>query len=172
MGLVIFFYESIIFTYFDVIRFAYYYYYNSQLGNGLSDAQEEFNNISAIADNGLGACFYQETVPFWWGDWKFPLYHAGLNRGFNTATNGQYQVKLTAEPFEWISLNHEPIIIEINCNHYIVAFGYGVTHDINGYVKDKYFKVVDNGSTTSSNYYRPYMRRENWWNLHYGLKHV
>ena len=166
------FYESVIYTYFDVIRFAYYYYYNSQLSSGLSAARSAFDSISAIADYGLGKCFYDETVPFLWGEWLFPLYHGGLNRGFRTATNNQYQVQLTAEPYEWISLNHEPIIIEINCNHYIVAFGYGVTHDINGYVKDKYFKVVDNGSTTLSNYYRPYMRRENWWNLHYGLKHI
>lgn len=154
------------------IVFAYYDYYNSQLRNGLSDAQDEYNNISAIADNGLGACFYQATVPFLWGEWKFPLYHAGLNRGFNTATNGQYQVKLTAEPYEWISLDHEPIIIGINCNHYIVAFGYGVTRKNNGDVKDEYFLITDNGSRTSSTNYRPQMRKKNFWNLHYGLEHT
>ena len=107
--------------------YAVYDYYNSQLSNGLSDALDEYNNISGVADNGLAACFYNQTVPFWWGDWQFPLYHGGLNRGFRTATNNQYHVTLTCKPYDWITLNDQPIIIAINCSHYIVAFGYGVT---------------------------------------------
>ena len=149
-------------------NYAEYIYYNSQLSNELSDALDEYNNISGAADNGLAACFYNETAPFWWGDWQFPLYHGGLNRGFRAATNDQYHVKLTCKPYDWITLNDQPIIIAINCNHYIVAFGYGVTKNRNGNVKDKYFLVTDNGYTTSPSYH-PYMRKKNFWNLHYGL---
>ena len=54
--------------------------------------------------------------------------------------------------------------------HMLVAFGYGVTKKRNGNVKDKYFAVTDNGSTTGPTY-EPYMRRKNFWNLHYGLTH-
>ncbi len=61
-------------------------------------------------------------------------------------------------------------IIAIDCDHYIVAFGYGVTKKRNGNVKDKYFLVTDNGSTTGPSY-KPYMRRKSFWNLHYGLTH-
>lgn len=116
----------------------------------------------------LAACFYNETVPFQWGEWQFPLYHGELNRGFDAATNGQYKVKLTCKPYDWITLNDQPIIIAINCSHYIVAFGYGVTKKRDGSVKDKYFLVTDNGYTTSPSCH-PYMRKKNFWNLHYGL---
>lgn len=40
----------------------------------------------------------------------------------------------------------------------------------NGNVKDKYFMITDNGTTTAPTY-RPYMRKKNFWNLHYGLTH-
>lgn len=150
-------------------RYAEYVYYNNHLNN-LYDALNEYNHISEVADNGLAACFYNETVPFWWGTWKFPLYHGGLNRGFLAATNNEYHVTFTCSPYDWITLNDQPVIIAINCNHYIVAFGYGITKDTNGNIKDQYFLVTDNGSTTSPTYH-PYMRKKNFWNLHYGLTH-
>jgi hypothetical protein len=154
----------------NVNNYAFYDYSNSQLSVGVTEALEEYNRISEIADNGLAACFYNETVPFWWGEWQFPLYHAGLNRGFRNATNGQYYVTFTCKPYEWITLNNQPLIIAIDCNHYIVAFGYGVTKKSNGNVKDKYFFVTDNGHTTSPSY-EPYMRKKSFWDLHYGLTH-
>lgn len=137
---------------------------------GVNDALDNYVTRSNEADNGLTACFYNETAPFWHNhQWEFPLYHGGLNRGFNTATNGVYQVKFTCKPYDWITLNNEPVIIAINCNHYIVAFGTGVTKKKNGRVKDKYFAVTDNGYTTAASNYHPYMRKHNCWNLHYGL---
>lgn len=156
----------------DLINhYAYYDYSNSQLSVGILDALNEYNAISSEADNGLAACFYNETVPFWWGgEAQFPLYHGGLNRGFRNATNNQYYVTLTSKPYDWITLNNQPLIIAIDCDHYIVAFGYGVTKKRNGNVKDKYFLVTDNGSTTGPSY-KPYMRRKSFWNLHYGLTH-
>lgn len=166
---------SHIYYFFSYSSYSMYYFNDvdnsAQLGS--HTALYNFTTRSNEVDNGLTACFYNQTIPFvWGGKWEFPLYHGGLNRGFYTATNGQYQVKLTAKPYEWISLNHEPIIIEINCNHYIVAFGYGVTRKNNGDVKDEYFLITDNGSVTSSTNYRPQMRKKNFWNLHYGLKHT
>lgn len=149
--------------------YAWYSYDNTKLSGSRSDAWDEYDNLSAIADNGLAACFYRETVPFWWdGEWQFPLYHGGLNRGFRNATNDVYHVKLTCHPYDWITQNDEPLIIAINCNHYIVAFGYGVTKKKSGRVKDRYFLVTDNGATTGPSYH-PYMRKKNFWNLHYGL---
>lgn len=161
-------YNSYFYDYCPNGNYAEYNYYNSQLSVGRNAALAEYNSISAVADNGLCACFYNETVPFLAGEWQFPLYHGGLNRGFNIATNGQYKVKLTCKPYDWITLNDQPIIIGIDCNHYIVAFGYGITKKKNGNVKDKYFLVTDNGATTGPKYH-PYMRKKNFWNLHYGL---
>lgn len=109
-------------------------------------------------------------MPFWWdGEWTFPLYHGGLNRGFAVATNDEYKVVFNCKPYDWITLNNEPVLIAVNCDHYLVAFGTGVTKKKNGRVKDKYFAVVDNGTTTREYGYHPYMRKYNFWNLHYGL---
>lgn len=152
--------------------YAHYHYNDVSCPSSLDmqDALDNYTTRSSEADNGLTACFYNETVPFKnSGEWQFPLYHGGLNRGFNTATNGTYRVKLTCKPYDWITLNNEPVIIAINCNHYIVAFGTGVTKKKSGRVKDKYFAVTDNGYTTSAYGYHPYMRKYNCWNLHYGL---
>ena len=77
-------------------------------------------------------------------------------------------MKFTCKPYEWITLNHQPLIIAIDCSHYIVAFGYGVTRKNNGNVKDKYFLVTDNGYTMGTSH-KPYMRKKNFWDLHYGL---
>lgn len=133
------------------------------------EARDEYIRRSYLADYGLAACFYEETVPLYWKEWTFPLYHAGMNRGFAKATNDEYKVVLTCDPYEWITLNNEPVIIEVDCDHYIVAFGTGVTKKKNGRVKDKYFAIVDNGSFTKEHGYHPYMRKHNGWNLHYGL---
>lgn len=138
--------------------------------NKQSDALETFIERSNQADNGLTACFYKESVPFWWdNEWTFPLYHGGLNRGFAAATNDEYKVVFNCKPYDWITLNNEPVLIAVNCDHYLVAFGTGVTKKKNGRVKDKYFAVVDNGYTTKEYGYHPYMRKYNFWNLHYGL---
>lgn len=133
-------------------------------------ARNKYIERSDTADYGLAACFYQESVPVWWGKWQFPLYHGGLNRGFDTATDGEYKVKFTCCPYDWIVSKNEPVIIEINCDHYIVAFGTGTTHKKNGKIKDKYFAIADNGYTTGAYNYHPYMRKHNGWNLHYGMK--
>lgn len=150
----------------------YAYYDLSVDVSGLKkeEARDKFIERSQEADYGVAACFYKESVPVYWSEWKFPLYHGGLNRGFDTATNGKYKVFLTTDPYEWITLTNEPVIIGINCNHYIVAFGTGVTKKTNGRVKDKYFAIVDNGNTTGEYGYHPYMRKHNGWNLHYGLQ--
>jgi hypothetical protein len=132
-------------------------------------ALDNFVTRSFEADNGLAACFYDNTVPFFWdNEWKFPLYHSGLNNGFREATNDAYHVKFTCKPYKWITERYQPVIIAIDCNHYIVAFGTGVTKKTNGKIKDKFFLVTDNGNTIAPTY-RPYMRRYNFWNLHYGL---
>lgn len=150
-----------------------YAYYNigSVVVTGLrkEDARDRYIMRSHNADHGLTACFYEESVPLYWKKWTFPLYHGGLNRGFSKATNDEYKVELTCDPYEWITLNNEPVIIEVDCNHYIVAFGTGVTKKTNGQVKDKYFAIVDNGAFTQEYGYHPYMRKHNGWNLHYGL---
>ena len=156
------------FDYFMERNYAVYVYDNSQLDDFDGDPFTEYIMISELADSGLTACFYAETVPFWWNGWQFPLYHDGLNRGFATATNNQYKVTLTCTPYDWLIEKNEPVIIAINCSHYIVAFGYGTTRKSNGKVKDVYFSVTDNGYTTGPSYH-PYMRRKNGWNLHYGL---
>ena len=150
-------------------QYAEYEYDDVDTYQGLYNVLGDYSVVSYIADNGLGYHFYSETVPFWWGGWQFPLYHGGLNRGFRAVTNDEYHVYFTCYPFDCILEKQEPVIIAINCNHYIVAFGYGATLNQNGDVKDKYFMVTDNGYTTSSTHYHPYMRRKNFWNLHYGL---
>lgn len=133
-------------------------------------ARTKYMERSDTADYGLAACFYQESVPLWWGEWQFPLYHGGLNRGFDTATDGEYKVKFTCKPYDWIVSREEPVIIGVNCDHYLVAFGTGTTHKKNGKIKDKYFAIADNGYTTGAYNYHPYMRKHNGWNLHYGMK--
>lgn len=133
-------------------------------------ARTKYMERSDTADYGLAACFYQESVPLWWGEWQFPLYHGGLNRGFDTATDGEYKVKFTCKPYDWIVSREEPVIIGVNCDHYLVAFGTGTTHKKNGKIKDKYFAIVDNGYTTEAHCFHPYMRKHNGWNLHYGMK--
>lgn len=148
--------------------YAEYNYSNSQLNNYHGNPLAEYLMISSSADNGLAACFYAETVPFWWNGWKFPLYHGGMNRGFATATNNQYKVTFTCKPYDWLIERNEPVIIAIDCSHYIVAFGYGTTRKSNGKVKDVYFSVTDNGFTTGPSYH-PYMYRKSIWDLHYGL---
>ena len=136
-----------------------------------NDAKQNYINRSLEVDNGLTGCFYRETVPFIWdGEWQFPLYHGGLNRGFKIATHNEYHVYFTCKPFDCILQHQQPVIIAVDCNHYIVAFGYGATLDSHNNVKDKYFMVTDNGYTTAPSYH-PYMRRKNFWNLHYGLTH-
>jgi hypothetical protein len=134
-------------------------------------AKQNYINRSNESDNGLAACFYQETVPTRWnGEWQFPLYHGGLNRGFMAATQDEYHIEFTVTPYKWIKNKRQPIIIAINCSHYIVAFGIASTLKSNGRIKDKYFVVTDNGFTTSSRGYKPYLRKYNSSNLHYGLK--
>ena len=152
---------------------AYYEYRDIDVkGLNLTSAREAYLERSREVDNGLAGCFYEESVPFWWkGKWTFPLYHGGLNRGFEKATRDTYKVAFTCSPYKWITQKHEPVIIAINCDHYIVAFGTGVTLKKNGKVKDKFFAVVDNGTTTRDYSYHPYMRKHNGWNLHYGLKY-
>lgn len=140
-------------------------------GLNKESARNVYKGRSEEADYGLCGCFYEESVPLWYdGEWTFPLYHGGLNRGFNTATNGKYKVKFICEPYDWIRTKKEPVIIAVDCHHYIVAFGTGVTHKKNGKVKDRYFSIVDNGAFTGDHGSHPYMRRHNRWNLHYGLK--
>lgn len=166
---------------------AYFYdYYTGEMNNsyawyniswvdnseslGMTTALYNYGIRSYDADYGLTACFYNETFPFVWdNEWQFPLFHGGLNRGFNTATNGVYKVKLTCNPLKALAQDHQPMIIAINCNHYIVAFGYGSTLDNSGNPKDLYLMVTDNGLTTSATGYHPYMRKKNFWNLHYKL---
>lgn len=157
----------------NYLDYAYYDFFNVNCDWHLSrnDAMQNFLDRSHEADYGLAGCFYRETIPFIWdGKWQFPLYHGGLNRGFHNATNGAYHVYFTCKPFDVIAFERQPVIIAVDCNHYIVAFGYGTTLDSRGNVKDKYLLVTDNGATTSPTYH-PYMRRKNFWNLHYGLMH-
>lgn len=85
------------------------------------------------------------------------------------ATNGVYTTKFTLWPTNWINNKHRPVVIEINCDHYVVAFGTATTHKRNGSVAKKYFMVTDNGQETSQYGYKPYMKYYNGWNLHYGL---
>jgi len=158
---------------YSYVDYAYYDFSNVDRDWHLSrnDAMQHFLDRSQDADYGLAGCFYRETIPFIWaGEWQFPLYHGGLNRGFYNATNGEYRVYFTCKPFDVIAFEWQPVIIAVNCNHYIVAFGYGATLDSRGNVKDRYLLVTDNGATTSPTY-QPYMRRKNFWNLHYGLMH-
>lgn len=136
-----------------------------------STVKQNYIDHSFESDNGLAACFYEETVPTPWTTWQFPLYHAGMNRGFRAATNNAYHVKFTCKPYKWILNNQQPVIIAIDCSHYIVAFGTANTIKRNGRVKDKYFMVTDNGSRIGNYNFRPYMRKKNGWNLHYGLTH-
>ncbi len=175
-------YPDVDFSFFEINATNHYAYYRySDVANnyslGLFTSLYNFTTRSNEADNGLTACFYNETVPFTaQGVWHFPLYHGGLNRGFDTATNGTYHVKFTCKPYDWIIGNHpssgnisEPVIIAVYCSHYIVAFGTGATLKNDGSVKDRYFMVTDNGYTISEHNYHPYMRRYSFWNLHYGL---
>lgn len=151
-----------------------YAYYNigsvDVYGLDRDEARDMYIRRSYEADYGLSACFYEESVPLWWdGEWTFPLYHGGLNRGFDKATGGEYKVKFTCKPYGWIHDKKQPVIIAVDCSHYIVAFGTGTTYKKNGKIKDKYFSIVDNGYFTGDFGYQPYMRRHNGWNLHYGL---
>ena len=140
------------------------------IGLDRGTAREMYIQRSYEADYGLSACFYDESVPLWYdGEWTFPLYHGGLNRGFDRATDGEYKVKFTCKPYEWIHDKEQPVIIGVDCSHYIVAFGTGTTHKKNGKIKDKYFSIVDNGHFTGDFGYHPCMRRHNGWNLHYGI---
>ncbi len=153
--------------------YAYYNFWNVNCDWHLcrNEAMQNFINRSNDTDYGLAGCFYHETVPFIWdGEWQFPLYHGGLNRGFRNATNNEYHVYFTCKPLDCILQNQQPVIIAVNCNHYLVAFGYGATLDSHGNIKDKYFMITDNGATTFPSYH-PYMRRKNFWDLHYGLTH-
>lgn len=158
--------------FYDLSTFAYYKYSDVAHGSNLNchTALYNYTSRSNSADNGLTACWYNETVPFIWSQWEFPLYHGGIKRGFQTATNGVYSIKLTSKPYDYMWNNNEPLIIEIDCNHYIAAFGSGVTKKKNGNIKDVYFLVTDNGNTIAASSYHPYMRKKSFWNLHYGLK--
>lgn len=153
----------------DNFLYAYYDYNVDVFGLGKEAARNKYIARSDSADYGLAACFYRESVPVWWGEWQFPLYHGGLNRGFDSATDGQYKVKFTCKPYDWIISREEPVIIGVNCDHYLVAFGTGATRKKNGKIDDKFFAIVDNGYTTDIYNYHPYMRKHNGWNLHYGL---
>lgn len=166
-------YTGYYFIDYNYLDYAYYNFQNVNCDWHLrrNDAMQNFLDRSLQADYGLAGCFYRETIPFIWnGEWQFPLYHGGLNRGFSSATDGAYHVYFTCKPFDCILQNQQPVIIAVNCNHYLVAFGYGATLDSNHNVKDKYFMITDNGYTTQPSYH-PYMRRKNFWNLHYGLTH-
>lgn len=151
-----------------------YYQYNdiSAPSNiGSHTALYYYTTRSNDADYGLCSCFYNEAVPFIYRqEWQFPLYHGGLNRGFDVATDGKYQVQFTCSPYEYMINNQEPIIIAINCDHYIAAFASMATLKKNNKVKDVYFVITDNGTVIGSNGYRPMFRRKNGWNLHYGMK--
>ena len=156
-----------------VHNYAIYHYYGPNNADSISyhTALYNFTTRSNEADHGLAACFYNEVVPFiWGGKWQFPLYHGGLNRGFRTATDNEYHVKFTCKPLDVILQEAQPVIIAIDCNHYIAAFGYGATLDNNGNIKDKYFMITDNGKLTDPSYH-PLMRKVDFWNLHYGLTH-
>lgn len=158
--------------FYDSGTYAEYDYDGVSHGSSLRShtALYNYTTRSNSADNGLAACWYNETVPFIGNHlWQFPLYHGGIKRGFQTATNGVYSVVLTSKPYDYMWNNNEPLVVEINCDHYIAVFGSGVTLKSNGNVKDVYFMVTDNGYTTGSSYL-PYMRKKNFWNLHYGLK--
>ena len=158
--------------YFENYDYSVYSYYGVESSSSLSGAaaKQNYINRSIDSDNGLAACFYQETVPtLSHGEWQFPLYHSGMNRGFRAATQDEYRIKFTTTPYNWIRDRRQPVIIAINCSHYIAAFGIGNTFKRNGQIKDRYFKVTDNGYTTSSRGYKPYFRKKNGWNLHYGL---
>lgn len=152
---------------------AYYMYddISAPSNIGSHTALYYYTTRSNDADYGLCACFYNEAVPFInRQQWQFPLYHGGLNRGFDVATDGKYQVQFTCSPYEYMINNQEPIIIAINCNHYIAAFASMATLKKNNKVKDVYFVITDNGTVIGSNGYRPMFRRKNGWNLHYGMK--
>ena len=153
-------------------NYGYYNFFGVDHSSSLNShtALYNFTTRSNEADNGLTAVFYNNSTPFIYnGYWQFPIYHDDLCQGFKSVTGGQYTVKFTCKPYIYLHNNNEPLIIAINCDHYIVAFGTGVTLTKNGSVKDKYFIVTDNGVTTAPSY-EPYMRRVNLWNLHYGLK--
>lgn len=155
----------------DYYGYAFYKYSDINVkGLDVDMARDVYIHRSLQTDHGLAACFYKECSPLWWnGEWTFPLYHGGMCRGMKEATDGKYKVTFTCKPNDWIKKKHEPLIIGIDCDHYIAAFGVGTTHKKNGKVKDKYFMVTDNGATTSDTGYHPYMRRHSVWNLHYGL---
>lgn len=152
--------------------YGYYSFWGIDYSSNLNchTALYNFTTRSNNADNGLTAVFYNLSTPFIYnGYWQFPIYHDDLCQGFKSVTNNEYTVKFTCKPYIYLHNYNEPLIIAINCDHYIVAFGTGVTLTKNGSVKDKYFIVTDNGVTTAPSY-EPYMRRVNLWNLHYGLK--
>lgn len=140
-------------------------------GEGLSrDSLLTFyRQRSETVDNGLSWQFYQRTTPTYWGEWYFPLYEIGMRNGIKAVTNNEYTIKFTVWPTKWINEKQQPVIIEVDCNHYVVAFGTATTRKQNGKVNKKYFMVTDNSSKTSEHNYMPYMKYYNGWNLHYGL---
>ena len=151
--------------------YAYYDINNLEVaGLSAEESREVYMNRSYETDNGLTACFYEECKPFWWkGEWTFPLFHCGLNRCFSKVTHDTYKVTFTCSPYKWIMEKGEPVLIAVNCDHYLVAFGTGVTLKNNGKIRHKYYMIADNGYTTSEHKNQPYMRKHNGWNLHYGL---
>lgn len=153
--------------------FANYSLYDLHLnlqGKNLSDAKDITYQRCKEVNNGLLLNFYEECVPFWWdGQWTFPLPPGGIKKGLKKATNNIYSVEFTCKPYNWIN-NKEPLVIISKATHIIVGFGTSVTKKKNGKIKDKYLLVTDNLNMIADYGYAPFWRKQNLWNLHYGVK--
>lgn len=150
------------------IQKSLYAFYNFDIDNSqystFNSLKEAHINRSNLSDYGLSALFYKECTWFYnifKGYYELPLYELGMRKGIKNATNNKYSLTFTTEPYKDIESNN-PVIIAINCNHYII--GIACAKNSNG---KKYELVTDNGNKISEQNYAPYWHRQNFWNLHY-----
>ena len=133
-----------------------YAYYDMSVStdhcSSFSEAKDCYKEKSKDTDFGLSACFYNRCFDnFITCAYDMPMTIFGMNNGFKDATNKKYKVVSTIKPYVEIG-NNNPVIIDICC-HYVVGIA-------RGKVKNrKYELVVDNGSTTGSNY-APYWMKQ------------
>lgn len=152
----------------------YYSYYDCNVylkGKGLDEAKDLIRQRCKEVNNGLLLDFYEYCSPLWFQkEWTFPLFPGGLKKGLRKATKNEYTVEFTCKPYKWINGNKEPLLIIRCARHYLVGFGTAVTKKKNGKIKDKFILVTDNGNMIYDYNQAPFWKKQNLWNLHYGVK--
>lgn len=147
----------------NTLKISYYNYSEINHNDFYTAATRSYNS-----DNGLYYRWWNMTDNNIQGN---PLYQWGINKGLSEVTNDHYRMAFMCIPVKWIMEKNSPVLIECSPGgipHYVVAFGASHILNSKGKVKSKFLFVYDNGTTISEHDYKPYWKKFNCWNLHYG----